>query len=193
MSPALEKLKELDARHLYMILFGVMLLFALADFALVMRAQLGLVGSLDTKIVGLKKDIEDLSTNKQRLELFNTQLDLARLARKNFAAMVHRKDEVPEVLNRISNIANEVGVKIDQLTPQALGADPLVQNEDGKYYPMNISVRVSAGFHQLGRFLNRLERERVFWLLENLTIEADPKDIQRQDAKVNMKILILEK
>ncbi len=193
MNPALEKLKELEVKYLYMILAGMIALFALVDFVLVMRVQLGLVRSLDAKIVQLDKDITDLSTNKQRLVQFKTQLELARMARKNFEAMVHRKDEVPVVLRSISSIANEYGVKIDQLTPQPISVAPLVVSEDGKYYSMNISVRISSGFHQFGRFLNRLECDRLFWQLDEFEIATDTKDIQRQEVKMNMKILILEK
>ncbi|MEI6438114.1 MAG: type 4a pilus biogenesis protein PilO [Candidatus Omnitrophota bacterium] len=193
MNPALEKLKGLEARYLYMILFGIMFLLALLDFAVVMRLQLGLAASLDSRIEQLRKDITDLSTNKQRQAQFATQLGLARTARKNFEAMVHRKDDVPAVLNSISNIANEYKVKIDQLTPQPVSPTPLIQNEDGKYYAMTINVRINCGFHQFGRFINRLERERLFWQLDDFGIMADPKDITHQEVKMNMKILILEK
>lgn len=193
MNPFLDRLKELEARYLYMILAGIIVLVAVADFGLVMCRQLEWIGVLDDKIVQMNKDITDLATNRQRLAQFNVQLDLARLARKNFNAMVHRKEEVPVVLNSISRIANEFGVKIDQLAPQAVSAAPLVQNDDGKYYTMNIAVRVRSGFHAFGRFINRMERERLFWQLEDFTIATDAKDIQRQDVKMNIKILISEK
>ncbi|MBF0388025.1 MAG: type 4a pilus biogenesis protein PilO [Candidatus Omnitrophica bacterium] len=193
MNPSLDKLKELEAKYLYMMLAGIILLFAVGDYALVMRSQVGLVGSLDSRIVKLRADIADLANNKQRLVQYNDQLEQARLARKNFSAMVHRKDEVPAVLKSISSIANDCGVKIDQLSPQAVSAAALVQNEDGKYHSMNIAVRVRSGFHQFGRFLNQLERARIFWQLEDFTVKADDKDLQRQEVKMNMKILILEK
>ncbi|MBF0594210.1 MAG: type 4a pilus biogenesis protein PilO [Candidatus Omnitrophica bacterium] len=193
MNPAIEKLKELEAKFLYMILLGIIAVVAVADYALVMRSQMGLVGALNTRTVQLKKDITDLATNKQRRAQFNAQLEIAKQARNNFEAMIHHKNDVPVVLKNVSSIANEYGVKIDQLAPQAVSAAPLVKNEDGKYLTMNIAVRVSCGFHQFGKFLNRLEHDRLFWQLEDLDITGDPKDVQRQDIKMNMKILILEK
>ncbi len=193
MNPVLEKLKGLEARYLLMILAGIIAVFAALDYVLVMRLQLSLVDSFNSRIVQLNKDIVDLSTNKQRLVQYRAQLDLARQTRKRFDAMVHSKGDVPAVLNSVSSIANENGVKIDQVVPQDISTDPLVKNEDGQYYSMIIAVRVRCGYHQFGKFINQLERQRLFWQMEALEIAADPKDAQRQDIRMNMKILILEK
>ncbi len=193
MNGMLDKLKELEAKYLYMILTGIIIVIVVFDIFTLMRFQLKLVNSLNAKSSQLSKDIIDLTTNKQRLAQFKSQLEIARHRRESFDLMVHRKDKVPMVLKKISSIANEQGVNVIQLMPQKLSAAPLIKNEDGAYYSMDISVRLRAGYHQFGKFLNRMEQDRLFWQIDELSLEADQKDPQRQDIKMNMKILILEK
>lgn len=193
MNMALEKLKDLEVKYLYLILAGVILFIALVDFFTVMQLQMGLVRGLDTRVAQLNKDINDLTTNKQRLSQFQRQLELAKKQRKNFEMMVYKRDQVPVLLNRLSNLANEQSVKIEQVLPQQLSAKPVVQNEDGKYFSMDISIKLRSGYHQFGKFLNRLEKERLFWQIEQLKIVGDDKDAQRQDIAMQIKILILEK
>jgi len=107
--------------------------------------------------------------------------------------MVHRKDDIPMVLKSISSTANEYGVKVDQLLPQAMDSKPIVKNSEGSYYGMAISVRLRSGYHQFGKFLTRLEQERLFWQIGDLSIASDPADPQRHDIEMNLRILILEK
>lgn len=193
MREALDKLKKIELRYLYLIVMAIIALIVALDFLTLMKLQMGINEALDRKNTQLTKDIEDLGANKQRLAQFQSQLDLVRRARANFNAMVHTKDSVPVVLKNVSSIANEYGVKIDQLLPQSVETKPLVKNEDGSYYSMSIAVRVRSGYHSFAKFLARLEAERIFWKLDELVINADTTDPQRHDIRMTMKVLILEK
>jgi hypothetical protein len=107
--------------------------------------------------------------------------------------MIYRNDEISSALNKISSLAGEHGVKITQLVPQAMDVKPLVTNEEGKFYGLGIFIRGHGGYHQFGKFINRLERERTFWRVESIMIAADPRDTQRHSISLTLKILILEK
>jgi len=193
MKQFLDKINTLDARYVYLLIAGTILLFATADFCLIMRPQVSILMALDKKIAQSKADITTLQTNKQRLGQFQKQLDLARESMQDFNIMIHKKDEVPVVLKAISTFANEYGVKIDQLVPQPPEQKPLVQNENGKYFSQVIFVRANTGYHQLGRFLQRLEKERIFWQMDSFAISADDQNPQMHKVKMQMKILLLEK
>jgi len=146
---------------------------------------------LSKKTEQLKAEIETLRTNKQRMADFLKNLDMARGQVKDFQAMVHKADSIPAVLKTISTTANEYGVKINQLVPQKSDGIVLVKNEDGQYSSLSILVRAHATYHDLGKFLNRLEQEKVFWQMEAIDIAADEKDVIRHVVKMQMKILIL--
>ncbi len=189
--PLLGKLKAMSPQQLF-ILLGVAVIVLLAvDAVFILRPQIGGIVALERKSAQIKADIEMLSTNKQRMIQFRANLDTGRRSMKNFKAMVRKQDEAPAVLKIISTLANGYGVKVDQLVPQKSDGTVLVKNEDGKYGSLAILVRAKAGYHQLGRFLSRLEQERVFWYLESVDIAADATDPARHVVKVQMRILIL--
>ena len=187
----LGKLKALPPAQLFAILgIGAAALIAL-DVFFIARPQVRSIVLLNDKARQLKADIKTLSDNKQRLPQFRSNLDTVRRQMKDFDAMVHKEDEVPAVLRIISTFANEYGVKIDQLVPQKSDGVVLVKNAEGQYSSLSILVLARAGYHDLGRFLNRLQQEHVFWQLEAVDIAADAREVSRHVIKMQMKILVL--
>jgi Tfp pilus assembly protein PilO len=176
-----------------MLLAGLLVMLAVADYFLIASPQIRGVISIDRQITQLRKDAEALVTNKQRLNQFQAQLEIARRDVKNFNSMVYTKDAIPVIFKTIFSLASENGVTIDQLVPQAVDAKPLVTNEEGKFYGMGIFVRTHAGYHQFGKFMNQLELKRMFWRVSNVQLGADEKDTQKHPFNVTLKILILEK
>jgi Tfp pilus assembly protein PilO len=193
MNKFLELLRDLDSKYVYMFVAAVLIVVGVADFFLITRPQISAIVSLDNKVDQLRKEAQMLVTNKQRLAQFQAQLEIARTDVKNFGSMVYKKDEIPTVLKTIFSLANEYGVKIDQIVPQPVDAKPLVVNEEGQFFGMGIFVRAITGYHQLGKFINHLERNRMFWRLDNVILSADDKDTQRHPFNMTLKILILEK
>jgi len=193
MNKILETVKSLDSKYVYMLLASILIVLAVADYFLIARPQIGGILAIDQKIAQLRKDAQTLVTNKQRLSQFQTQLEVTRQEVKNFNSMVYKKDEMSSVLKMISSLANEYGVKIDQLVPQDMDAKPLVTNEEGKFFGMGMFIHTHAGYHQFGKFITRLEHDRMFWRVENLQILADDKDTQKHPFNLTLKILVLEK
>ena len=193
MNKLLETVKGLDSKYVYMLLAGILIVLAIADYFLIARPQIAGILTIDKQIAQLRKDAQMLITNKQRMAQFQTQLEFARREAKNFNSMVYKKDEISSVLEKISSLANQYGVKIDQLVPQAMDTKPLVTNEEGKFLGLGIFVHTHAGYHQFGKFINRLESDRMFWRVDDIQISADEKDTQKHPFNLTLKILILEK
>jgi Tfp pilus assembly protein PilO len=187
----LGKLKAMPPKYLFMALGFALMVLVAADVFFIARPQINSIVTLNSKARQLKTDIDTLSDNKLRLPKYRTNLDDALRQMKNFEAMIHREDTIPSVLKTISTLANEYSVKIDQLVPQKSDGVILVQNEDGKYKSLSILVRARSGYHDLGRFLNRLEQEHVFWQLEAMDVVADDQALGRHLVKMQMKLLIL--
>jgi Tfp pilus assembly protein PilO len=193
MNKTLEMVKSLDTKYVYMLVAGLLLVLAVADYFLIASPQISGIISIDKKISQLGKDAETLVTNKQRLNQFQAQLEIARRDVKNFNSMVYTKDEIPVILKTIFSLASENGVIIDQLVPQPVDAKPLVANEEGNFYGMGIFVRTHAGYHQFGKFMNQLELKRMFWRISSAQLAVDEKDTQKHPFNMTLKVLILEK
>ena len=191
MRQLLMRFKELESKQFFALL-GVAVIVVLAvDILLIVRSQIGVITALSAKTAQLKSDIDTLLVNEQRMGQLRLRLDGVRREAGGFKAMVHREDEIPAVLKIVSTFANQYGVKIDQLVPQKNDGVVIVANEDGKYTGLSILVKARSGYHDLGRFLNRLEQEKVFWQIESLDITADEHDPARHAVKMQLKILIL--
>jgi len=187
----LGKLKALPPKQLFAVLGLGVVIFVALDVFLIARPQISSLIALNDRSKQLRLSINELSDNKQRLPKFRVTLDDSRRQMKNFEAMVHKEDAIPSVLKMISTFANEYNIKIDQLVPQKSDGVILVKNAEGNYSSLSILVLVRAGYHDLGRFLNRLQQESVFWQLESIDISADDREIGRHVVKMQMKILIL--
>ena len=96
-------------------------------------------------------------------------------------------------LRQLSSFAKEYDVKIDEMIPQPIDPDSIVKNEDGKYLGQDIFIKGQAGYHEFGAFLNRIERENIFWIVEDLCMTEEDDSIYRHVFKMKIKLILLEK
>lgn len=85
---------------------------------------------------------------------------------KKFSAykkFVNKKD-ISSVINTINNIAQECGVNINSIKPQA-------ESEEADYikYPFVLAIAVK-NYHTLGRFIAKLESSSDIYAVENIGI-----------------------
>ena len=106
-------------------------------------------------------------TDKQRINLLKKNLQEERTQLKSLSVKVRPIQEVPIILSTsISSIANEYGVKIDQLVPEKNLQENLKAASDSKYYSLPIVIKAHCGYHMFGHFLNKLENENMFFYFE---------------------------
>ncbi len=189
----LRKIKSLDPRVLYVVFgLGILLLVA-ADVFLLLRPQVSGLLSQNKKNGELKSQIEKLQNDKKHVGQFQKGLADMKSKVAEFDRMVYAKDDVPVALNNISTLANEYGVQIDQLAPQRQSEDQLVKNDDGVYKSIAIFIEARSGYHEFGRFINKMEKDNMFWKLDELVFSADKINPHKHIVKMVMRILVLEK
>ena len=184
-------LKGFEPRAFFAILAASALVIVGVDFVVLTRPQIHAMTVVHAKTVKFNEDINTLNANMQRMDKFRANLDDARSQVQGFEKMIHKEDDVPALLKAISATSNIYNIKVDQLSPQKSDGVVLVKNGDGNYRSLSILVNARAGYHDLGRFLNRLEQDGVFWQLESISVVADKADPIRHQIKIGMKILIL--
>jgi len=193
MNPFLEKLKTLDPKVLYAAVGFVVLLLVAGDFFLILNPQIGGLIAQGGKNTELKDSIEKLKADKLHVDQFRKGLTDMKAKAADFDRMVYVKDNVPVALDNISKFANQYGVKIDQMIPQQQGEEQLVKGGDGTYKSVAIFVSARSGYHEFGRFINRLENDRVIFRVDDLSFAADAMNPQKHLVKVLLRILVLEK
>lgn len=117
----------------------------------------------------------------QEPQLQQQQKDLgARVAQ--LRAVIPTEDRLPDVVQHLTEVAAQTGIKVHSVSPQAGRAT----DEVTAYRPAPVNFEGLAGYHQLGMFLSRIETEGPPIHLEALRISANNKALRRQDVKMQL-------
>ena len=89
-------------------------------------------------------------------------------------------NEVPALLENLSKLAQDSGVKILTLKPEA------VMSDSGAYQRIPIKISGSAGAHEFGRFLAKLEGGKTFFRVTDVKIQNTASDIRRHSIDLSI-------
>ncbi len=189
----IEKFNSLDEKLRYAAFGFLLLIVFLLDFALIMNFQLRFIQNSNAEIKTLSADIGRVVADKQRIAQMRKGLESSRAQLQAMNIKVRSVQEVPAILEDISRLANEVGLKIYQLTPQRDTQETLITSPEGNYYALPIMIQARGGYHIFGRFLNRLENANLFFSVRDLRIEAQEKDHNNQLISIAIKVILIDR
>lgn len=193
LSKILEIFNSLNDRVRYSIFGVAVLLIFLFDIFFLTMPQYASIGDVNDQIKKLSEDTAQVLSDKQKINQLKKNLEDTRLKLEAMNNKIRPLQEVPAILGVISRVANECGVKIDQLMPQKQGLEKLTASQEGQYYALPIVIQARCGYHMFGRFLNRLENEDLYSILKDLTVQNDEKDPHAHIFSMTIKIILLDK
>ncbi len=189
----LSQVSRLDEKNRYYIIGGVVVLTFLIDYFCIMSPQMKTLRTLNPKLTALqtevataKSDISQINQYRQDVAKFKEQLEKA-------SRRIINKEEVNWVIESISRMASEEKVKIDQIMPIKGSETVLLKTKEEKYYSLPIMVNARAGYHDLGRFLNRIENGDVFLSVNDFSFVSSGDDTLRHVIKVTFRVIIYDK
>ena len=105
------------------------------------------------------------------------------------------EEELPAVIESLSDMAGQSQVKIQTIFPQRPGSDGAGRKDKDKasavgpqpqevYKEVMIQIDALAGFHQLGSFLSQVEQAEKPMRVASLRITQDSKETKRQRVKL---------
>jgi Tfp pilus assembly protein PilO len=185
-------LSRINEKNQYYILGGLLIFIFLFDYFVLMQWQLRILRNLNPKISTLANDLKDANNNFQRAQQFQTEAARLREQVQKLNKSIISKEEIPSLLENISRMAQDVGVQLDQIKPLAgLGA-PILEDKDGKYYAFPIQINARGGYHDIGRFFNKIETAQAFLSIKNFQLVASPEDTSRHLARLTIEAIISE-
>lgn len=195
MKPTLgQTLDKLDINIRYGIFIGILVIIFVLDFFIIIAPlQLNAIQKTGTDRQSLQQSIERLKSDLTRIDQMKISLDKNRKELDVLNAKIRSVGEIPSILEDMSRLANEVGVKIDQITPQPDAQKILVSSDSGKYYLLPIVIQATSGYHMFGRFLNRLELGKLLFIVQTLTIENKVDDAKKHMITATLKVVVYEK
>lgn len=179
LTPSAAKIAQ-DKKNL--ILAGlVIVIFLYVDFSFILGGQRRAIRAVNAKITGLRAGLQNLEADLKLVE--QQQAGLRVGPEKELIAA----DQIPWVIDEISRLAADKGVRIHQirpLLPRALPERGTARRPaplaDEEKTPALINLELYCGFHQLARFLAALENHSIFLEVAELEISRSDKPMPEQ-------------
>ena len=117
---------------------------------------------------------------------------------ESLRAQLPTEEEVPAVIEHLSDLASQTGVKIQAIFPQrsvdtlapnrARGQENKTGSEPLVYTAIPIQIDALAGYHQLGAFLSLVETSDRPMEVITLRIAANQKEAKRHTIKMLLRL-----
>lgn len=121
---------------------------------------------------------------RESIESFQEKVD-------KYENMLPAQQEIPSLLENLSNMARDSGIKIVGITPVATAEDRPGKDQIYKEQPILISAK--SGYHELGRFIDNLENSSRFMKVGNIQIKASSASPKKHDVELLVLTYILLK
>jgi Tfp pilus assembly protein PilO len=192
-------LNKLDKKQLIMIGVIVLLVFGL-DIGVFLNAQLKSLKNVNLKLSQARKEMVELNKGLEAMKKIQSGRPGAADTLTK-AKNVLAQGQVPSFLEAISTLANDNSIRIARIksskdeevvaTKAKKGQKPAAADSklpgSGKAGPIKITLEVSGGYHDFGKFLNELENGREFVSLQEMKIVGSPEDQVNQVVMMELR------
>lgn len=171
------------------ILMGLILVVALALYG----SYLYCLQPFGRAVGMLSRQVREVSAQVQQLEQLVAQAPALQQEHAQLQAAVEQlrarlpsEDELASVIERLSGLANQTGVRILSIFPQRAEAPPNTQSPSAPlpYRAVAIEVEALSGFHQLGMFLSQVESGDQPIEVKRLHISHSAQELRRHAVKL---------
>ena len=168
---------------------------AYADVTFILRVQWNSYQRVSAKLRQLNLSLSQYDKNSPYYK--GLVLEYGRIKDKlvDIEKYVYSDAAVPLFLDGLSRLANSFDVKIMQVRPQAASADKAKDADralNTNFYPLFFEFDLSCTYHQLGKFLNALERNPLVEA-SRIKISSEGQGSPRQKAALTLKVYVQKK
>jgi Tfp pilus assembly protein PilO len=142
------------------------------------------VGQVQSELKDSEDDISGKDKFLRDIETYNTKVD-------SYEKMLPAEKEIPTLLEHLSEIAKSSNVLIVEIVPGAQTAKDKAKSQDQSYQEVPILINARSGYHELGKFIARLENSDRFMKVEDISIKANKSDPTKHNVEMNVLTYIL--
>ncbi len=182
---------KVDGKNRYYVFIGILFAVFLLDYFLLMSPQLSALRKINPEIKDISENIKKAKEDIKKLNTYRADLEEVSKKFAEASLKVKSRNEVSFILEYIAYVASETGVKIDQIMPDTLGQELLTENNQRKYFDVPIYMEARSSYHNLGRFLNEIERNDISLRIGTFSIVAT-NDTRHHAIKLTFKVTIFQ-
>ena len=144
------------------------------------------VSRLRIRIDAAEISINSMPKLKRGIEEIRSKVDF-------YSNKLPREEEFPSVLENLSDMAQDAGVKITKILPSK-DSQISVEGEASSdiYQQKEILISAQCGYHQLGAFIAALENAERFMEVSHIEIESGRVNPKRHSVQLTVKTFILK-
>ena len=167
------------------IFIGLLIVFFLELF-MVIPWQFNSIRDLSKTVREKNQDLQNLGSEYEAVESYKKQVADLDTKEKKLYEGIKNEDDILFLIENISTIAKEIGIKIMQIKPirELDDTKELVSSGDTKYSQVLIEMNAKAKFHNLATFLSKIENDKIFYKVDTLEIESDERDISFHQVRL---------
>lgn len=184
---------QMNQKNPYLLLGIILFVILSVAYLGAMRFQISYLRSVNPEIMRLSQEFNSTQSHIARVPQYRQEVQRLTVELQSVNEKIRSKEQIPAILENISRMANEHGVEIEKIMPNTAASRLVLQNNNGQYYSIPILVEALSGYHNLGRFINRLEREEDFFSIPEFTITTNAEDPTNHVVKLTIDAVVFEK
>jgi Tfp pilus assembly protein PilO len=189
-------LAQLDNKKMLLIILAG-LIIAYLDFTFIMGMQQSAASRSAQQAQKLKQEIDNFEREFNNMRQIKDKKDKAVEAELLRAKKLLTEEELPDLIQKISGLANENNVKIMQITP-VKETKPAKEEKPGSAVeaqykapqPLLINMELVCDYHSLGAFIDDLEGAKEFMAIDEINITQDAANYALQKAALKVKTYV---
>lgn len=130
------------------------------------------------------KSAEVLIANESRIR---NQYENLKEESKIVERSLPSEEEISSLLESLSDIAESSGVNIQKIKPSEV-----IDEEGSMFCAFPILIEAMAGYHQCGKFINKLENMERFIKIEGVDIKGGDKDLRYHEIKLKVVTYVMK-
>ncbi|MGB2630126.1 MAG: type 4a pilus biogenesis protein PilO [Candidatus Omnitrophota bacterium] len=172
------------------IIAGAAGIFAALYLTFVLVPKFGDMSKAAWIVSDLNATVNQLSTRIKRQDMMKGRLKELRDEYAGYSTKLPMEKEIPDFLDKVSEIAKNSKVKILSITPFELKAVEAAGKEVEYYKQMPILITAKSGYHQLGKFVSNLEKGGRFITISDLSIQHDAAFPRMHNVRMELKTYV---
>ena len=177
-----------NQKKILVVIFCILILYV--DLSFVLKGQASGIKSLAPKIAKLNKDLNNLNLSLVSMRAAKAKAGATISKLTVASSKLIAEGQISGLLQEISNEANKLNIKIDQIRPSREITVVKKSIAGDKLSPVLINLDLTADYHNLGKFINKLESFEVFLSVQGIEILAQQTDYMKQEVKLVLKTYV---
>jgi type IV pilus assembly protein PilO len=172
----INEIKENKSYQIIAAVIGGAVIFIAAFYFILISPKAAKISELKAKIAEKQTFLAkagSVEKQKQKIKAAKAKINELEQDISYYEKKLPQEKDIPDLLQYLSNIATETNIKLLEIEKK----QEIRQEQEQAFYvtvPFNLILK--GGYHEIGRFINRLENAERFMKIENLTIEEDKKN-----------------